>query len=109
MTYARSATTSCKVWDCPQKNFVEVCMVEGLAHDVSGHLRPDNTSYLRPGSDLDAAEYAFQKFSLLVDGSMLFWGQPTAEELRYKKSMWPYPHHEDHPYIRNGSDHPNTL
>lgn len=65
MTYARSATTSCKVWDCPQKNFMEVCMVEGLAHDVSGHLRPDNTSYLRPGSDLDAAEYAFQKFSLL--------------------------------------------
>lgn len=84
-------------------------MVEGLAHDVSGHLRPDNTSYLRPGSDLDAAEYAFQKFSLLVDGSMLFWGQPTAEELRYKKSMWPFPHHEDHPYIRNGSNHPNTL
>ena len=84
-------------------------MVEGLAHDVSGHLRPDNTSYLRPGSDLDAAEYAFQKFSLLVDGSMLFWGQPTAEELRYKKSMWPFPHHEDHPYIRKGSNHPNTL
>lgn len=107
--YARSATTSCKVWDtCPGQNFVEVCMVEGLAHDVSGHLRPDNTSYLRPGADLDFAEYAFQKFSLHANGSMLFWGKPTPEELRYKSSMFPFPHQEDHPYMRNGSLHPTT-
>jgi len=83
-------------------------MVEGLAHDVSGHLRPDNTSYLRPGADLDFAEYAFQKFSLHANGSMLFLGKPTPEELRYKSSMFPFPHQEDHPYMRNGSLHPTT-
>eukprot|EP00435_Cladocopium_sp_Y103_P049124 s755_g14.t1 len=100
----KSATTSCRSWDsCPQENFVEICETQGLAHDVSGHLRPDNTSYIRPGSDLDFAEYIFQKFSLLVNGTMLFWGEPTHEQLHYKESKWPPPHHEDHPYIRNGS------
>ncbi|CAK9017158.1 unnamed protein product [Durusdinium trenchii] len=101
VTYKKSATTSCKAWDaCPKDNFVEVCQTEGLAHDVSGHLRPDNTSYLRPGSDLDITEYIFQKFSQLVNGSMLFWGEPIAEQLRYKESKWPPPTHEDHPYLR---------
>ena len=100
----KSATTSCLSWDsCPQDNFVEICETRGLAHDVSGHLRPDNTSYIRPGSDLDFAEYVFQKFSLLANGSILFWGEPTHEQLKFKESKWPPPLHEDHPYIRNGS------
>ena len=101
ITLQRSATSSCKTWDrCPQDNFVEICTTQGLAHDVSGHLRPDNTSYIRPASDLDIAEYIFQKFSLLVNGTMLFWGHPTAAERQYKKARWPFPRHFDHPYIR---------
>ena len=99
--YSRSATTSCKVWDaCPEQNFVEVCLTEGLAHDVSGHLRPDDTSWIRPASDLDISEYFFQKFSLLVNGTMLFWGQPTMQDIEYKYSKWPYPKQHDHLYIR---------
>ncbi|CAJ1402472.1 unnamed protein product [Effrenium voratum] len=109
VTFQRSATTSCKVWDaCPQQNFVEVCRTEGLSHDISGHLRPDSTSYLRPGSDLDFAEYAFQKFSLLANGSMLFWGEPTDEQLRYKESQWPPPPHQDHIYLRNSYQAPSA-
>lgn len=104
ITSKKSATTFCRSWDlCPEDNFVEICHTQGLAHDVSGHLRPDNTSYIRPGSDLDFVEYAFQKFSLLANGSILFWGAPTAEQLRYKESRWPPPHQSDHLYIRNGS------
>ena len=104
ITSKKSATTFCRSWDlCPEDNFVEICHTQGLAHDVSGHLRPDNTSYIRPGSDLDFVEYAFQKFSLLANGSILFWGAPTPEQLRYKESMWPPPHQSDHLYIRNGS------
>lgn len=77
-----SATTKCTQWDaCAGGNFVETCMTEGLAHNVSGHLRPDGTSFRRPGSDLDFPVYMFQKFSLLADRSFLFYGHPTAEEL----------------------------
>ncbi|CAE7720943.1 ESTA, partial [Symbiodinium pilosum] len=97
-----SATTSCFMWEsCEAGNFVEVCSTRGLGHDASGHLRPDDTSYLRPGSDLDIVGYIFQKFSLLVDGSILFMGHPTREELAYKESAWPPPEHHDHIYIRN--------
>ena len=39
----------------------------------------------------------------LVDGSILFWGHPTADELSYKESVWPPPTHSDFMYIRNGS------
>ena len=101
--YRKSATSSCRAWDlCPQGNFVEVCQTEGLAHSVSGHLRPDNTSYIRPASDLDIVEYVFQKFSELVNGTILFWGEPTIEELRYKESQWPPPQLHDHPHLREG-------
>jgi len=98
-----SATTTCMQWsNCKDGNFVESCMSEGLAHDVSGHLRPDDISYIRPGSDLDITEYMFQKFSLLAGTSVLFYGHPTDAELNLKQSAWPPPTHEDHLYLRRG-------
>eukprot|EP00930_Biecheleria_cincta_P062477 TRINITY_DN47948_c0_g1_i1.p1 TRINITY_DN47948_c0_g1~~TRINITY_DN47948_c0_g1_i1.p1 ORF type:complete len:473 (+),score=64.24 TRINITY_DN47948_c0_g1_i1:41-1459(+) len=92
-----SATTTCKLWDsCEGNNFVEYCRIEGLSHDVSGHLRPDDTSFLRPGADLDFPRYAMQKFSLLTNGSILFFGHPTKEELVHKASSWPPPRRSDY-------------
>jgi len=104
VTTRLSLTTKCTLWDsCAGGNFVEYCQTEGLSHDASGHLRPDDTSYLRPGSDLDFPKYTMQKFSLLADQSILFLGHPTAEELAYKASSWPPPHHQDHPFFRHPS------
>lgn len=98
-----SATSNCTEWsDCEGGNFVETCESTGLGHDVSGHLRPDDTSYIRPGSDLDFSQYVFQKFSLFVGESILFFGHPTDEELAFKESQWPPPRHDDHMDIRQG-------
>lgn len=92
-----SATTNCTMWDsCEGDNFVEYCQIEGLSHDASGHLRPDDTSFLRPGADLDFPRYAMQKFSLLTNGSILFFGHPTKEELADKASSWPPQRHTDY-------------
>lgn len=105
ITTRLSVTTNCTLWDsCAGGNFVEYCQTEGLSHDASGHLRPDDTSYLRPGSDLDFPKYAMQKFSILAGQSILFQGHPTAEELTYKASQWPPPQHHDHLFIRHPSD-----
>lgn len=99
--YKVSATSICTSYDsCEGGNFVEWCKTEGLSHDISGHLRPDDTSYLRPASDLDASEYIFQKFSLLVGESMLFWEHPTDTELEFKASQWPPPTHNDFMSLR---------
>merc|ERR1719210_107510 len=39
-----SATSNCTQWsNCEGGNFVEVCESMGLGHDMSGHLRPDDT------------------------------------------------------------------
>jgi len=97
-----SATTNCTEWStCEGGNFVETCEVFGLAHDISGHLRPDDTSYIRPGSDIDFPQYIFQKFSIFAGESVLFFGHPTSEELAFKKSSWPPPQHNDHLDIRH--------
>jgi poly(3-hydroxybutyrate) depolymerase len=99
-----SDTTTCTQWSqCAGGSFVEYCLSSGLAHDPSGHLRPDDISYLRPGSDLDFTRYMFQKFSLLVNHSILFYGHPTSIELKDKESKWPPPKHTDHEYLRNPS------
>jgi len=98
-----SATTTCKKWSmCQNGTFVEWCESVGLSHDPSGHLRPDNTSYLRPGSDLDFTEYMMMKFSLFAEDSILFYGQPTSLQLEVKQSSWPPPTHDDHIYLRQG-------
>eukprot|EP00930_Biecheleria_cincta_P053407 TRINITY_DN3889_c0_g1_i2.p1 TRINITY_DN3889_c0_g1~~TRINITY_DN3889_c0_g1_i2.p1 ORF type:complete len:378 (-),score=57.15 TRINITY_DN3889_c0_g1_i2:292-1425(-) len=105
ITTRLSLTTTCTLWDsCAGGNFVEYCQTEGLSHDASGHLRPDDTSYVRPGSDLDFPKYAMQKFSILAGQSILFLGHPTQEELAYKASQWPPPRHHDHLYIRHPSN-----
>merc|ERR1719199_1752648 len=102
-TLAMSATTNCTQWStCAGANFVEYCYTMGLGHDVSGHLRPDGTSFLRPGSDLDFVAHMFQRFSLLVDNTILFYGHPTDAELVHKESRWPPPIHHDHEYLRHG-------
>jgi len=99
----KSATTTCTEWSqCSNGNTVEMCMSEGLGHDPSGHLRPDNTSYVRPASDIDFSQYSFQKFSALVGESLLFVGHPTDEELLYKESNWPPPTHSDNLWLRTG-------
>lgn len=96
-----SATTKCTQWSkCAGGTSVESCKTEGLGHDPSGHLRPDGTSFLRPGSDLDFPEYMFQKFSLLVNHTMLFDGHPNELELALKESTWPPPKHDDHMQLR---------
>lgn len=83
-----SATGICTSYDsCEDGNFVEWCKSVGLSHDISGHLRPDDTSFLRPASDLDAPGYIFRKFSLLVGESMLYFGHPTKAELDFKLSQ----------------------
>jgi len=99
----RSATTKCKQWsNCKDGNFVEWCETTGLSHDVSGHLRPDDISYIRPASDLDIVEYVLQKFSLFAGHSILFDGHPTKEDLAIKQSSWPPPTLDDHLYLRRG-------
>eukprot|EP00747_Dinoflagellata_sp_TGD_P213164 gnl/TRDRNA2_/TRDRNA2_86155_c0_seq1.p1 gnl/TRDRNA2_/TRDRNA2_86155_c0~~gnl/TRDRNA2_/TRDRNA2_86155_c0_seq1.p1 ORF type:complete len:405 (-),score=57.56 gnl/TRDRNA2_/TRDRNA2_86155_c0_seq1:38-1252(-) len=101
ITLQMSATTSCTEWTtCNGGNFVESCQTIGLGHNPSGHMRPDDTSYVRPASDLDIFAHVFQKLSLLAEGSILQWGHPTPEELRYKESVWPPPKHDDHMHFR---------
>jgi len=103
VVFRMSATSRCTQWShCKDGNFVEYCTSEGLPHNVSGHLRPDDISYIRPGSDIDFPGYSFQRFSMMVDKKILFWGHPTAEELAYKQSKWPPPQHDDHQYLRQG-------
>lgn len=100
-----SVTSTCTQWDtCAGGNFVEFCKTEGLAHDLSGHLRPDGTSYVRPGSDLDFSAYMFQKFSLLAGNSILQYMHPTMEELlsAYKNNRWQPSTRQDHMYLRRG-------
>lgn len=98
-----SATTTCTQWStCVGGNFVEYCKTVGISHEVMGHLRPDSTSLLRPGSDIDFPAHIMQKFSLLVNHSILFYGHPTHDELVLKESSFPRPQHTDHMYLRSG-------
>jgi len=101
ISVAMSATTRCTSWSkCAEGNFVETCEVVGLPHEISGHLRPDSSTILRPGSDVDAVSYIMEKLSILANGSMLFYGMPTdamvAEQLIHPTSF------TDHLYIREG-------
>lgn len=101
ITEVMSATTRCTLWSkCAKGNFVEACETLGLPHDISGHLRPDNTSFLRPGSDHDAIRHIMQKFSILASGSILFYGQPSIFEALANANS-PTVHH-DHLYLREG-------
>jgi len=91
-----SATTTCKKWlTCKSGTFVEWCETVGLAHEPSGGLRPDGSSYLRPGSDLNFVQHMMQKFSLFAGDSILFYNGPQADNSQRVP-------HDDHPYFREG-------
>jgi len=91
-----SATTTCKKWlTCEGGNFVEWCETAGLGHEPSGGLRPDDSSYLRPASDLDFARHIMQKFSLFAGDSYLFYNQSHANN-SHRVPL------SDHMYLREG-------
>ena len=71
--------------------------MHAMDHDVPGHIAPDDTSFLHPGSDLDYTKYIFEKFSLRVRNDQLrFYGHPTQEEEEWKQSTWPLQKQHDH-------------
>lgn len=98
-----SATVNCTTWSqCSGGHLFEFCVVDGMSHNIPGHLKPDQTTFIRAGSDVDWTKRTFERLSLLVQpGQLLFYGQPTAEELDYHSARWPPPKLTDHQYIRN--------
>lgn len=100
--HRKSATVNCTVWTgCYDGHVVEHCLVHAMDHDVPGHIAPDDTSFLHPGSDLDYTKYIFEKFSLRVRNDQLrFYGHPTQEEEEWKQSTWPLQKQHDHMYLR---------
>ncbi|CAE7933865.1 faeC [Symbiodinium sp. KB8] len=88
-----SATVNCTTWSqCSGGHLFEFCVVDGMSHNIPGHLKPDQTTFIRAGSDVDWTKRTFERLSLLVQpGQLLFYGQPTAEELDYHSARWPPP------------------
>ena len=82
--------------------FSSSASVDGMAHNIPGHLKPDQTTFIRAGSDVDWTKRTFERFSLLVQpGQLLFYTQPTPGELEWKEAFWPPPKLTDHQYIRH--------
>ena len=100
---AALAQVNCTTWSqCSGGHLFEFCVVDGMSHNIPGRLKPDQTTFIRAGSDVDWTKRTFERFSLLVQpGQLLFYGQPTAEELDYHYARWPPPKLTDHQYIRN--------
>jgi len=99
-----SATVNCTIWSsqCSGGHLFEFCVVDGMAHNIPGHLKPDQTTFIRAGSDVDWTKRTFERFSLLVQpGQLLFYTQPTPGELEWKEAFWPPPKLTDHQYIRH--------
>lgn len=61
-----------------------------LDHEISGHVAPDDTTFLHPASDLDYTTYIFEKFSLRVEPHQIrFYGVPSRDDELWKQSTWP--------------------
>ena len=68
-----------------------------MDHAIPGHVAPDASSFLFPGTDLDYTKCVFEKFSLQVaPEQLLFFGHPSVEEVSWKRSVWPPPKQHDH-------------
>mmetsp|Transcript_11346 Transcript_11346/g.21415 ORF Transcript_11346/g.21415 Transcript_11346/m.21415 type:complete len:401 (-) Transcript_11346:20-1222(-) len=100
---ALSASVNCTRWStCAGGHVIENCWVDGMPHIIPGHLKPDDSTFIRPGSDIDWTKRTFEKFSLLVDHeSILFYGHPTDAESEWKGGFWPPPKLHDHEYLRH--------
>lgn len=69
-----SATSHCRRYvGCAAGAFVEWCMVDGLAHEFSGHLRPGSTARppekdfgYQPATNIDGFRYVMNRFSTLL-------------------------------------------
>ena len=103
MRQPSNTKVTCTIWtQCEGGHLFESCHVDGLPHQISGKLKPDQSSFLRPGSDVDWTKRTFERFSLLVEPSkLLFYGHPTEGQLEWKGQFWPPPKLTDHEYIRN--------
>eukprot|EP00913_Durusdinium_trenchii_P004791 g4451.t1 len=98
----RSATVNCTVWTgCHDEHVVESCMVYHLDHEISGHVAPDDTTFLHPASDLDYTTYIFEKFSLRVEPHQIrFYGVPSRDDELWKQSTWPLQKQFDFMHLR---------
>lgn len=70
----QSKTTHCQQYkDCAEGVFVEWCMIDGLGHEFSGHLRPGNAGSAskpdygyQPATNVDGYRYVMNRFSTLL-------------------------------------------
>ena len=70
-----SATTHCQKYQgCAAGTLVEWCMIDGLGHEFSGHLRPGNAAAsgkepdfgYQPATNVDGFRYVMNRFSTLL-------------------------------------------
>eukprot|EP00439_Symbiodinium_sp_Y106_P083226 s744_g23.t1 len=81
-----SATVNCTIWSqCSGGHLFEFCVVDGMAHNIPGHLKPDQTTFIRAGSDVDWTKRTFERFSLLA----LPVSQPARSAAHQREEMFP--------------------
>eukprot|EP00937_MAST-01D_sp_MAST-1D-sp2_P004880 g4880.t1 len=70
-----SATTHCQKYQgCAESALVEWCIIDGLGHEFSGHLRPGNAAAsgkapdfgYQPATNVDGFRYVMNRFSTLL-------------------------------------------